>query len=372
MPISERAAFDTQRTCNQCHVGCLDCHFDPRKKDIYTPGAGPHSVTKRPTSLSCYGGGRSFSCHAGPLERRRGDGYFRAEFTQASSEGKKMLSEAIDVHMKRQIACIDCHQPNKATGYHADLHRNVDCASCHAKTVAAHSKGVHKNVDCASCHVKLVGGYAFNFWTLGGGEGKKNPITRLQDYYVKPLTPILVKNPKGIWIPVHVIPHTSGNVVADEVKLSGRLLYRNKPDSSIERLYFSSDSYAITGLVRELDDKDHDTMVWFNVERVAHGIGKSRPCQGCHASSAQTVKVAFESAGEPYKDIENGEYTIIADHKGLRVVDFKARDGGPMPAGLGPFKDKWNLPGDFALPEIKNKKLFEKTKKAYNQKKFSH
>ncbi len=73
-----------------------------------------------------------------------------------------------------------------------------------------------------------------------------------------------------------------------------------------------------------------------------------------------------------YKDVEDGQYTIIADEKGLRVVDFKGPDRDPMPKGLGPFSDKWNLVGNFALPAIKNRVLYEKLKGDYEKGKFIH
>jgi hypothetical protein len=369
MPLSEKDGYNSQRNCNQCHVGCLDCHLEVRKASAENPGDGPHTFVKKPAPLACYGGGRAFSCHAGPLERRRGDGYLRQEFTMASPEGTAILKEQVDIHMQKNIACVDCHEPNKKTGYHGDLRRDVACGKCHAPVVRAQKNGLHKNVDCASCHTALIGGYAFNFWSAVGPRGKENPLTRIQDYLTGATTPLLIKNPKGLWIPVHVVPHVSGNVKAEEVKLSRRLLFRNKPDVDIQRRYVSNDSYAVTGLIKDLDDKDRDTMAWLNVDRVAHGTGKARTCESCHASMTQRIVVAF--AGGSYKDVEDGEYTIIADGKGLRVVDFKGA-GGALPEGLAPLKDAWGLKGNFSLPGIKNKKHYERVKKAYEDGAFVH
>ncbi len=331
---------------------------------------GSHSFLKRPVSTTCYGGGRSFSCHAGPLERRRGDGYIRAEFAQASPEGKEILKEKPDIHYQKGLECLDCHESNKDTGYHADLRRNVDCGRCHSEVMPSYKKGVHKKVDCASCHTTLIGGYAFNFWTSLGPKGKENPLTRIQDYTVDAVPPLIVKNPKGVWIPVHVVPHTSGNVKAREVKMSKRLLFRNRPDVDIDRRYYSNDSHAITGLVKRLDNRDNDTLVWLNLDRVAHSTGKSRDCESCHASTAQKIVTKF--SGGSYKDVEDGEYTIIADRQGLRIADIKGPDGGQMPKGLAPFKDKWKLRGNFAFPKIKDKALYEKMKKDYAEGKFRH
>jgi hypothetical protein len=369
MPISEKDAHNAQRTCNQCHVGCLDCHLDVQRRSGENPGKGPHAFSKKPAPLACYGGGKSFSCHAGPLERRRGDGYIRAEFTQASPEGAAILKEKTDIHMQKNIACVDCHEPNRGTGFHGDLRREVMCGKCHPQVVGAHNKGLHRNVDCASCHTALIGGYAFNFWSAVGPKDKENPLTRIQDYLVGATAPLLIKNPRGVWIPVHVVPHVSGNVKAEEVRISGRLLFRNRPDSDIQRRYFSNDAYAVTGFVKNLDDKDRDTMVWLNLDRVAHGTGKARTCESCHASPTQKIAVKF--AGGSYKDVEDGEYTIIADNKGLRVVDFKD-DGGTMPKGLAPLKDAWSLKGNFSLPEIKDKSRYNRVKKDYEDGTFVH
>jgi hypothetical protein len=369
MPLSEKDAYNSQRNCNQCHVGCIDCHLEVRARNAEKPGDGPHTFVKKPAPLACYGGGRSFSCHAGPLERRRGDGYIRAEFTQASREGAGLLKEKTDVHMQKNVTCVDCHEQNRETGFHGDLRRNVECGKCHAPVVQAHKKGLHRKVDCASCHTALIGGYAFNFWSAVGPKGKENPLTRIQDYLTGATTPLLIQNPKGLWIPVHVVPHISGNVKADEVRISKRLLFRNKPDSDILRRYVSNDSYAVTGLVRNLDDKDHDVMAWLNIDRVAHATGKARTCESCHASRTQKIAVKF--SGGSYKDVENGEYTIIANDKGLRIVDVKDDKGAILP-DLALLKDAWGLSGNFQLPGLKDRKRYEGLKKAYEDGTFTH
>jgi hypothetical protein len=202
-----------------------------------------------------------------------------------------------------------------------------------------------------------------------GPRGKENPLTRIQDYLTNATTPLLIKNPKGLWIPVHAVPHLSGNVKAEEVRLSRRLLFRNKPDADIKRRYVSYDSYAVTGLIRNLDDIDRNAMTWLNLDRVAHGTGKARTCESCHASPAQRIAVKF--AGGSYKDVEDGEYTIIADRQGLRVVDCKDTNG-TIPEGLALLKDAWSLKGNFSLPGIKDKKQYERIKKAYEDGAFVH
>lgn len=370
MPVSEKTAANNQRTCNKCHIGCLDCHLDVSRKGDGTSLNSSHTFVKKPAALSCYGGGKAFICHAGPLERRRGDGYLREEFTQAAEKGKQALKDRPDIHAQKGVVCVDCHVPNRETDAHADLRRDVSCKKCHDTVVTAHVAGPHKKMDCAACHTALIGGYAFNFWSAVGPEGQENPITRIQDYQVEAVRPLLIKNPKGIWIPIHLVPHISGNVKAGEVKLSKRLLFRNRPDVKIDRRYFSNDSYAITGLVHNLDSRDHDTMVWFNLDRVAHATGKSLSCDDCHASGTQKIITGFE--GGSYKDLDNGEYTIIADKKGLRVTDFKDPETGTIPKDLLPLKDKWSLKGDFSLPAIKDRALYRKMEAAYKRGAYLH
>ncbi len=370
MNLNDKTAFDNQRRCNQCHVGCLDCHYSPQKTDAKDPHKGRHTFIKKPGPVTCYGGGKSFNCHAGPLERRRGDGYIRAEFTQASDDGKSILKDKPDIHMQKGVYCVDCHEPNKKSGMHGDLQRQVDCAKCHPAVVKAHQKGPHKKVDCASCHTSLIGGYAFNFWSAVGPKGRENPLTRIQDYLVGAVPPLVVKNPKGTWIPVHIVPHTAGNIKAGEVVLSKKLIFRNNPDVAIDRLYFSNDAYAVTGLVRNLDDKDHDTMVWLNADRVAHATGKSRSCASCHASTAQKIETPYSEGS--YKDVGEGVYTIVADEKGLRVVFPAGTEADPLPEGLAPLKDKWLLPGNFALPKTRDRKGYEKFEKMYLDGTFVH
>ena len=368
--IAADTAYAGQRNCNQCHVGCLDCHFSPQKKDAANPRKGQHTFVRKPDALACYGGGRSFNCHAGPMELRRGDGYLRGEFTRASEQGKRVLKDLPDIHAGKGVACIDCHEQNAGTTFHADLKRQGGCVNCHPKTVANHATGIHRKVDCAGCHTTLIGGYAFNFWTLGSDHGKENPVMRIQDYYADAMPPVLVRNPSGIWIPVHVVPHTSGNVKAGEVKLSKGLVFRNRPDASVERRYPSNDSFAVTGLVRNLDSKDRDTMVWLNVDRVAHATGRSRPCGSCHASTAQKVTTGF--SGGSYRDVRDGSYSIIADGKGLRITDFKGPGGGPPPSGLAPLLTKWGVKGDFSLPPIREKNLYRKLEQDYRAGIFEH
>ena len=52
-------------------------------------------------------------------------------------------------------------------------------------------------------------------------------------------------------------------------------------------------------------------------------------------------------------------------------MDFKDA-GGTIPEGLAMLKDAWSLKGNFSLPVIKNKKQYERVKKAYEDGAFVH
>jgi hypothetical protein len=148
------------------------------------------------------------------------------------------------------------------------------------------------------------------------------------------------------------------------------LIFRNSPDVHIDRLYFSNDAFAITGLVRNLDDKDHDTMVWLNADRVAHATGKSRSCGSCHDTTTQKIETPYSEGS--YKDVGEGKYAIVADEKSLRVVFPTGTEANPLPEGLVQLKDKWTLSGNFAMPKIRDRKGYEKLKQMYLNETFVH
>ena len=381
-PINRRQAFTNQRNCNTCHAGCLDCHYTPFNRQAEGENgkpnaAGVHTFTFRPPVLSCMGGGRALMCHA-PLERRRGDGFMKGPFARKAvanpdNPGSQRYINTPDAHYAAGITCIDCHSPNHKTGYMGDLIRSPEpsrCARCHEREVIAHSRGVHKNLSCEACHTPLVAGYAFNFWAPGTRFGIKTPLDRHQFYNANAVLPILIRNQDGQWNPYHIVPHISSNVKREEVRLSGRLLFRSPPDVNMKRHYPSDDAFAVTG-VYESGGDEGTVMAWLNVDKVAHSITKSRSCDSCHgAGGAQRVTVDYEWMSYPrtaYKDVLDGHYTIVADRKGLRIENITGAAGKTAPAGLRPLEGKWGLPGDFSIPEIKNKKEYAKEKRRYER-----
>ncbi|MBI5043766.1 MAG: hypothetical protein HZC10_08095 [Nitrospirae bacterium] len=364
MPLTPEASAVNQKVCNQCHVGCLDCHFAPTNKEEGKPKEGVHKFIRKPDTFSCYGSGRTMMCHAGPLDRRRGDGYVRGNFAQP--KWVKELKEKKDVHFVNKFVCVDCHVTNSETKLHGDQVRDPGvntCAKCHKQQVEAYNKSRHKNVTCEACHTTAIGGYAFNFWAPGKTAGVDMPLDRNPDYYIDldgGASPLLLKNPKDKkWHPYHVVPHISATIAEGEkIKTSGKIKFRNKPDVDIARSYYSNDAFAITADVKG-DETDKRIMAWLNLDKVAHATGKSRTCESCHASTDQKIVIPFKWDGPPeqaYSDILNGSYTIVADKKGLRIDNIKGTGGGAPPNGLAQFVGKWNVPGNYTLPAIKKEK----------------
>ena len=387
-PLDREQAFSNQRNCNICHAGCLDCHYTPFNKEAgdgrgKPNEAGVHTFSFKPPVLSCMGGGRAQICHAGPLERRRGDGFMKGGFAKKAVAdpgdlNSKRYSDTPDAHYAAGITCVDCHRGNHKTHNMGDRIRDPEpaqCARCHKHEVSAHSKGVHKYLSCEACHTPLVAGYAFNFWAPGKRFGMNTPLDRHQFYNVNAMAPVLLRNKNGQWDPYHIVPHISADVKKEYVRLSGRLLFRSRPDVNMVRQYPSDDAFAVTG-VYESGGGEGTVMAWLNIDKVAHAITKSRTCDSCHgadgtqADGTQRVTVDYKWMAKPeaaYKNVLSGHYAVVADKKGLRIEDISGADGKTVPEGLRPLIGKWDLRGDFSIPRIKNKKAYEREKLRYEK-----
>ena len=152
--MSPESHLLNQKACNLCHVGCLDCHYNPQPSKAGDPSLGIHTFAKTPPPAACYGNGRGSVCHAGPEDRRRGAGYFGGPFS--FPEGS-----APDVHLKAKVECLDCHESsrdNPALG-HGMVKRQArgSCVRCHEQAVASHATSRHKRLSCEACHVQQVG-----------------------------------------------------------------------------------------------------------------------------------------------------------------------------------------------------------------------
>ncbi len=381
--LGREQAFSNQRNCNTCHAGCLDCHYTPFNKEAKDAAgraqeAGIHTFSFKPPALSCLGGGRAQICHAGALERRRGDGFMKGNFAKNAvadpqNENSKKYIETPDAHFAKGIACVDCHKQNHKTHNMGDQIRNPEperCAECHKQEAADNKKGIHRNLSCEACHTPLVAGYAFNFWAPGKKFGMDTPLDRHQFYNVNAMQPIILKNRNGQWNPYHIVPHISTNVKKDEVKLSPKIIFRSSPDVNMKREYPSNDAFAVTGIYEGSRDEG-TVMAWLNIDKVAHATAKARTCESCHGSGGtQMVSVDYKWMGKPdaaYKDVLSGHYTIAADKKGLRIENLSRDDVKSMPDGLRLVADKWNLKGDFSFPPIRDKKAYARERARYER-----
>ena len=201
VPFSREQARDKQKFCNVCHAGCLDCHYRPSVKE------GTHAFTKKPDSLSCSGYGRGAStCHPGAMASRRGETYIGGDYSLP--QGMQP-----DVHYEKGIQCVDCH-PTGEKGM-GDMERKASCQDCHIETEASHKESIHKEMDCAACHISQLGGYQITTWGPGNVAGKPSPFHKYSLYYGIQSPPILMKDQKGIWMPVKLWPHSVGNIKVD-------------------------------------------------------------------------------------------------------------------------------------------------------------
>ena len=335
--FTNEQAMRKQKMCNVCHPGCLDCHYAPSRKK------GSHAFLKVPDSYSCMGRGRSNSiCHSGAGQSRRGETYIGNFYS--IPQGRKG-----DIHFKKGIQCIDCHQiGEKGMG---DIKRKATCQDCHIEIERAHAKSIHKNLTCTACHVTEAGGYQITIWGKGYIGEKPTPFKKYGLYYgiQKPL--ILMKDQKGIWFPVKIFPHSVENIK------------KNVPPSGLRYRWPNGetrDMYYIVGTIDGLPSGNKH-LLWIQIEEVSHPFGKARDCESCHRDKQISI-----SQWE-YEDIQGAEpfrggYKIVADENGLRIKDFWHTKINVLPgfkltdfASWIYFTDKWFIPGNFSIKVNKNK-----------------
>jgi hypothetical protein len=279
-------------------------------------------------------------CHAGTMERRRGDSYLGKDFSEPPG-----LPE--DVHVAKKIECVDCHQSVGGMGH---IERKATCQDCHIEVEEAMAKSVHKNLACEACHVKVLGGYEMTSWGPGVIESKPNPFKKYSLYYGPQEPPILIKDQNGRWMPVKIWPNSAGGIKETVMPKPGFVFRWPKGETH--------DAYAQLGTFT-FPGGNNNYLAWLQVEQVAHPLGKSRTCGSCHGSPAQVAKVTwhyFDNQGaEPF----DGSQKVVADKKGLRVKDIKATSKiAPMPGGKTEYfaawmrlGDIWKTSGDFSIPK---------------------
>ncbi|MEK6672072.1 MAG: cytochrome c3 family protein [Nitrospirota bacterium] len=332
--FSKDQAISKQKLCNICHAGCLDCHYAPDKEK------GVHAFIKKPVSESCSGNGRGTSiCHPGSMHSRRGETYIGGDYSIPTGM-------APDVHYKKNIHCVDCHQAGeKGMG---DMQRKAVCQDCHIEIEDAHKKSIHKNMDCATCHISELGGYQITVWGPGFAGDRPNPFKKYSLYYGIQKPPLLMKDQKGIWMPVKVWPHSVGNIKND-VKPSEKIMFRWPAGET-------RDAYYVIGTFDGLPGNNKH-MLWLEIEQAAHPYGKSRTCESCHKTESQNSVSIWEfeddQGAEPFK----GGYRIVADKDGLRIEEMRNTTpikplNGARPEDFASWlflKDKWKAPGDFSI-----------------------
>jgi len=359
LPLSMESHRINQKACNTCHVGCLDCHFNPQKKNPADTSRGPHTFVKTPPSESCYGNGRASICHAGPEDRRRGAGYFGGSFS--FPEGNDP-----DVHLKANVGCLDCHESTKSTPSigHGMVKRQAQdsCKRCHAEAVTSHATSVHKNLSCEACHIQRLAGYQGTYWGPGKLAGAKTPYFKYKAYYGYMPEPVLIRDLKGRWIPVKPFPMAVMNQKTSPFKPGLHWRYPlDLPD-----LKRTDDAWGYVGLFGGLPE-NNKAQFWIQMDKMSHKLGKSRSCDSCHGApdGAQLQKVTWEYS-DPGAFPFNGSHEVLANSKGLFIIGMQSEkiepEKGYSLSAFAPWvylKDAWQIRGDFSLPVIKDRKRYE-------------
>jgi len=359
LPMSIESHRINQKACNTCHVGCLDCHFSPQKKSTIDPSKGVHTFVKTPPSESCYGDGRASICHAGPEDRRRGAGYFGGAFS--FPEGN-----APDAHLKARVGCLDCHASTKSNPSlgHGMVRRQAQdsCQRCHEEAVRSHAASRHRNLSCEACHIQQVAGYQGTYWGPGTLAGSATPYFKFKAYYGFMPQPILIRDQKGRWIPVKPFPMAVVNQKA--APFTPGLHWRFPAD--LPDLLRTDDAWAYVGLFGGMPENNR-AMLWIQMDKMSHKLGRSRSCDSCHASpdGAQLQQVAWEYS-DPGALPFSGGHEVLANKNGLFIRKMQSEkielEPGYTLSALAPWvylKDKWQVGGDFSLPAIKDRKGFE-------------
>ncbi|GFO56477.1 cytochrome c [Geomonas sp. Red276] len=357
VPFTRELSDLNQRTCNGCHVGCLDCHYRPEAASG-TPGKGMHTFVRIPPPDSCYGGGRGALCHGGPEDRRRGAGYFGGPYSHP--EGMPP-----DPHAKAKVGCLDCHQGSRddRSLEHATFKRQARCEKCHPEAVATLGVSLHRKLSCEACHITNVGGYQATFWGPGKLAGYDTPYFKYKDYYGIMKEPILLRDQRGRWIPVKPFPMAVLNQKSSRLEPGLHWRY----PAGLPDLQRTDDAWGYVGLVDGLPE-GNKALLWIQMDKLSHKYGKSRPCASCHTKEGQQLQEIaweFSDAGAfPF----NGRHTVVANRDGLFIKGIRADEKIDVAQGyrlssLAPWfylKDAWAIKGDFSLPVIAGWEAAEK------------
>jgi hypothetical protein len=253
-----------------------------------------------------------------------------------------------DVHVKKKIECVDCHQ--SGAGGMGHIERRATCQDCHIEVEQAMAGSAHKNVACEACHVRVLGGYEMTSWGPGKILSKPNPFKKYSLYYGPQEPPILIKNQNKRWIPVKIWPNSAGGM-KETIEPRPGLTFRWPKGET-------QDSYAQLGTF-SFPGGNNNYLAWIQVDQVAHPLGKSRTCGSCHDSEAQVARVTWRfydtQGAEPF----TGSQKIVADKNGLWIKDIRATskieltEGGKIEnfAAWMKLGDIWKTSGDFSIPK---------------------
>lgn len=350
VPFSADQAKTKQKFCNVCHAGCLDCHFTPglyeegEKKESAT---GAHIFRRTPTAETCSGFGRSNTmCHPGAMHSRRGETYIGGDYSVP--HGMKP-----DVHYEKGIDCVSCHPTGEGGMGHVE--RKADCQDCHLEVEEAAAGDPHRKMDCATCHISELRGYQLTVWGPGRVAGKENPFNKYALYYGVQSPPIIIKDQKGIWMPVKVLPHSLANV-KDDIPASEGISFR-WPGGETRDAYYTVGTVSIEqdGHTPSILNNKH--LLWLQLDQAAHPYGRARTCSSCHERSRQVAVSEWEFFDTQGSDSFTGDHRIVADEKGIRITDLRTTSpiiplSGSSITDFAPwvyFKDRWTMPGDFSI-----------------------
>jgi len=310
------------RVCQQCHASCLDCHYT-----AFATGK-KHSFSRKVSAKSCYFGGGRGLCHLGAEQYRRGSGYFR------SSGGYSRFED--DIHAT-QLICTDCH-----TYDNHKIERKATCRDCHLLEQREVKEGVHANLSCEACHISGIAGYMFTFWGDGNYYGMSTPLAKLNSYGVMDY-PVLIRDQEGRWIPTKPMPQAVmhlNHIFKRDEEIKFRVIpgLRNS----------SEDAYYVLGSLPS--DRGY-TLVFIHMDKISHGFGKGRKCEGCHSTSEQIVKAFWYYPGEHTGEDTSfsGESTIIANSSGI-FIKLENTTTLSLKEFIPLLQLNWHVPGDFSLP----------------------
>jgi hypothetical protein len=187
-------------------------------------------------------------------------------------------------------------------------------------------------------------------WGPGKVLSQPNPFKKYSLYYGPQEPPILVRDRKGVWIPTKIWPNSAGGMKETVVPKPG-LVWR-WPDGETRDAFVQLGTFSVPG-------GNNNYLAWLQVEQVAHPLGKSRTCGSCHASETQIAKVSWEYLDTQGAEPFTGSQKVVADRKGLRVVDIRATskitvlEGGRFEAFAAWMRlgDIWRTSGDFSIPK---------------------